>query len=158
MKGNFQVRFLGEGAAVMPSPYPTLKRPVDKNDAPSLSRAEVKKLDSGVNRSFVTLAHHLRLVASNITLDLQALKPLDSNKLATDLFSEHYGWNSTSARPRTFRAGALSTEKESTRTKRISNCSIPSTNPPSWTRVPVLGFTPVACHAAWLQDVRSTSQ
>ena len=43
-----------------------LKRPVDKSDAPSLSRARFKKLDSGGNRSFVTLAHHLRLVATNI--------------------------------------------------------------------------------------------
>ncbi len=49
----------------MPSPYPTLKRPVDKNDVPSLSRAEFKKLDSEENRSFVTLALHLRLVATN---------------------------------------------------------------------------------------------
>ena len=38
-----------------------LKRPVDKNNAPSLSRAEFKKLDSGKNHSSVTLAHHLRL-------------------------------------------------------------------------------------------------
>jgi len=42
-----------------------LKGPVDKNDARSLSRAEFKKLDSGKNRSFVTLARHLHLVATN---------------------------------------------------------------------------------------------
>jgi hypothetical protein len=42
-----------------------LKRPVDKDNAPSLSRAESKKLDSELNRSFVTPAQHLRLVASN---------------------------------------------------------------------------------------------
>ena len=46
-----------------------LKRPVDKDNAPSLSRAESKKLDSGENRSFVTLAHHLRLVATNQDLE-----------------------------------------------------------------------------------------
>ena len=45
-----------------------LKRPVDKDNALSLSRAEFKKLDSGGNRSFVTLARHLRLVATNICL------------------------------------------------------------------------------------------
>ena len=42
-----------------------LKRPVDKDNAPSLSRAESKKLDSGFNRSFVTQAHHLHLVATS---------------------------------------------------------------------------------------------
>ena len=41
-----------------------LKRPVDKSDAPSLSRAEFKKLDSELNRLFVTRARHLRLVAT----------------------------------------------------------------------------------------------
>jgi hypothetical protein len=42
-----------------------LKRPVDKDNAPSLSRAESKKLDSGENRSLVPLVRHLRLVATN---------------------------------------------------------------------------------------------
>jgi hypothetical protein len=42
-----------------------LKRPVDKNDPLSLSRAEFKKPDSGGNRSFATIAHHLRLIATN---------------------------------------------------------------------------------------------
>ena len=42
-----------------------LKRPVDKDNAPLLSRAESKKLEPESNRSFVTLAHHLRLVATN---------------------------------------------------------------------------------------------
>ena len=64
MKGNLHVRLLGEGAAEMPFSYPILKRPVNKDKAPSLCRAESKKLDSGFNRSFVTLARHLRLVAS----------------------------------------------------------------------------------------------
>jgi hypothetical protein len=41
-----------------------LKRPVDKDNAPSLSRAESKKLVSEENRSFATLAHHLHLVAT----------------------------------------------------------------------------------------------
>ena len=41
-----------------------LKRPVDKDNAPSLSRAKSKKLGSEENRSFVTLAHHQRLVAT----------------------------------------------------------------------------------------------
>ena len=40
--------------------------PVDKSDAPSMNRAEFKKLDAGSNHSFVTLAHHLRLVATTI--------------------------------------------------------------------------------------------
>ena len=43
-----------------------LKRPVDKDNAPSLSRAESKKLDSELNRSFVMLTQHLRLVATNL--------------------------------------------------------------------------------------------
>jgi hypothetical protein len=51
-----------------------LKCPVDKSNAPSLSRAEFKKLDSGINRSFVTLAHHLRLVATNERSNLIGLK------------------------------------------------------------------------------------
>ena len=41
-----------------------LKRPVDKSNAPSLSRAEFKKIELETNRSFVTLARHLRLVAT----------------------------------------------------------------------------------------------
>ena len=45
-----------------------LKRPVDKDNAPSLNRAEFKKFDSGENRSCVTLAHHLRLVATNLPI------------------------------------------------------------------------------------------
>ena len=42
-----------------------LKRLVDRSDAPSLSRAKFKKLESEINRSFATLAHHLRLVTTN---------------------------------------------------------------------------------------------
>lgn len=42
-----------------------LKRPVDKDNAPSLCQAESKRFSPGFNRSFVTLAHHLRLVATN---------------------------------------------------------------------------------------------
>jgi hypothetical protein len=53
-----------------------LKCPVDKSNAPSLSRAEFKKLDSGFNRSFVTLAHHLRLVVLDQRLGIAAEKPI----------------------------------------------------------------------------------
>ena len=50
-----------------------LKRLVDKSDAPSLSRAKFKKLESEINRSFATPARHLRLVATIWPLEVAEL-------------------------------------------------------------------------------------
>ena len=63
-----------------------LKRLVDKNNALSLRQVEFKKLDSGVNRSFFTLALPLRLVATNIP-DMSVFRFFDYSIIC--LLTEH---------------------------------------------------------------------